>query len=247
MVAPLLSGIVLEDVHPRALTPAHRDALWEIHRQYVLRTRESFEAGLAKSDEIVMLRQGAGGPVRGFVVFNVLDVPLRGRTHVVIFSRWGFLDRSLRNRSVIQWVGIRAWLRQKRRRPLDPIYCVFTASTVNSYLYLVRSFVTAWPNRSGATPPLCAELLDRTMRALGESAWDPASGRVIRGGEVRYREGVVGKDVDRLDDPDVRFYHERNPEQQRGDSLGCIAPATLAALADYGRRTLRRRLSGKRR
>lgn len=241
------SGIVLEDVRPSALTPVQLDALWDIHREYVERSRASFEAGLAGCDEIILLREAAGGPIRGFVVFNVVDVDVRGRNHVVILSRWGFLARSFRHRSVMQWVGIRAWLRQKRRRPFDPVYCAFTASTVNSYLYLVRSFVEAWPHRRGPTPPLYAELLDRTMRAIGERAWDPAAGRVIRNGEVRYLEGVVGKDVTSIDDPDVRFYHEQNPHQDRGDSLGCIAPATMAALVDYGRRTLRKRLSGARR
>ncbi|MGK3990176.1 hypothetical protein WME99_44440 [Sorangium sp. So ce136] len=70
---------------------------------------------------------------------------------------------------------------------------------------------------------------------------------MIRNGEVRYLEGVVRRDVTSVDDPDIRFYQERNPRQDRGDSLGCIAPATVTALASYGLRTLRKRLSGARR
>ena len=167
-----MARIVFEDVRPGALTPEQGQALWDIHRQYVERTRASFEAGLARSDDIVLCREGAGGPIRGFSVFNVVDVRVGGRNHVVILSRWGFLDRAFRNRSVMQRTGIRAWLRQKRRRPFDPIYCAFTASTVNSYLYLVRSFAEPWPSRTGPTPPLYTELLDKTMTALGEKGWD---------------------------------------------------------------------------
>jgi hypothetical protein len=115
----VLSGIFLEDIRPSALTLAQLDALWEIHREYVERSRASFEAGLANCDEIILLREAAGGPIRGFVVFNVIDADVLGRNHVVIFSRWGFLARSFRNRSVIQWVGIRAWLRRYVRARFD--------------------------------------------------------------------------------------------------------------------------------
>ena len=240
-----MSRIVFEDVRASALTPAQVEALWDIHRQYVVRSRASFEAGLARSDDVLLYREGAGGPIRGFAVFNVVDVELGGRTHVVILARWGFLDRAIRNKSPMQWASIRAWLRQKRRRPFDPVYWMFTASTVSSYMALLRTSGEPWPNRRGPTPPLYAELLDKTMTALGEEGWDAASGRLIRNGEVRYLEGVVARDVTPAD-PDIRFYQETNPRQDRGDSLACITRMTVPAILAYWHRMLHRRLFGKR-
>ncbi len=210
------------------------EALYRFHSRSVARSRESFVKGLHASDEVWVLR--ADDAIRGFATLNTFTHEIDGQAHTVIYTRWAFVDRSMRRKGFIHRVGVNAWVRQKIRHPLRPVYWVFSASSIDSYLHMLRSAPLAFPSRHAPTPDLLNRLLDRTMVVLGTEGWDPAAGVVRRSGEVCYLEGRTARDES---DADALFYRSRNPRQDRGDSLGCIAPATGRALVKYTGRLVR--------
>jgi hypothetical protein len=210
------------------------EALYRFHSRSVERSRESFVKGLLASDEVWVLR--ADDAIHGFATLNTLTHEIDGEAHTVIYTRWAFVERSMRRKGFIHRVGVNAWLRQKARHPLRPVHWVFTASSIDSYVHMLRSAPLAFPSRHAPTPDLLSRLLDRTMVALGTEGWDPAAGVVRRSGEVCYLEGRTARDES---DADALFYRSRNPRQDRGDSLGCIAPATGRALVKYTGRLVR--------
>jgi hypothetical protein len=204
------------------------DALWAFHQRFVVRTRESFVQGIAAADEIWTLH--AGGQLGGFASVKKLHVPALGRTCTVLYTQWAFIDPALRRQGFLHKVALNAWLRCKLRHPLRPVYWVFTASSVNAYMHMLRSMPVAYPRREAPMPPLEREVLQQTMQRMSPDEWDGASGTLRRKGDVLYLEGVV---TGREQDADVQFYRSLNPQQARGDSLGCVAPATLRAAAAY--------------
>lgn len=231
------------DTHLRRLAPTELDepttsALYAFHSRFVHRSRASFEAGLRKVDEIWLLEDAARA-VLAFATVESVSVEVDGEEHLALYTRWAFVDPAHRRRGFVQRVGLSAWLRARFTRPLRPIYWVFTASTLDSYLHMLRTARAAFPNRNAATPPHLQEILRKTHAALGTEGWDPEAGVVRRAGEVQYRTGLVDE---RTIDPDAAFYRERNPHQSRGDSLGCIAVADLGNLAFYARRALEKSL-----
>lgn len=215
------------------------ESLWAFHQRFVVRSRESFVAGLASADEIWTLDTPAG--LGGFASVKKVGVELDGRHHTVLYTQWAFMDPALRRQGFLHRVALSAWLRCKLRHPLRPVYWVFTASSVNAYMHMLRSMPIAYPRRDAETPPLLREVLHQTMCRVSPGSWEPASGTLRRNGEVQYREGLAS---DKDGHPDVVFYRSLNPHQSRGDSLGCIAPATLAAAGAYIRRVRRRKAPG---
>jgi hypothetical protein len=233
MPAPTL----IRRVDPKTLTPAGLDALWEFHSRFVVRSRASFERGIRSSDELWLLELRTGGIV-GFATVSFATHVVEGRERMAIYTQWAFVDPAHRRRGFIQRVGLSAWLRCRLRKPSRPVYWVFTASSLDSYMHMLRTAGVAYPNRHERTPPLLGEILDRTLRAVGTGGWDREGGVVRRSGEVRYLTGLARDDDT---DPDAAFYRASNPGQEQGDSLGCIAAADFANLAVYVRRLTRRR------
>jgi hypothetical protein len=212
------------------------EALWAFHQRFVVRSRESFVEGVRGADEIWTLRTAAG--LGGFASVKTLQVAPAGRPATVLYTQWAFVDPALRRQGFIHRVALSVWLRCKLRHPLRPVYWVFTASSVHAYMHMLRSTPTAYPSRNGEMPPKLREILHRTMLEVSPAQWRAESGTLRRDGEVRYLEGLAS---DKDSHPDVVFYRALNPHQSRGDSLGCIAPATAAAAVAYLGRLRRRK------
>ncbi|MBL8718981.1 MAG: hypothetical protein JNL79_23560 [Myxococcales bacterium] len=221
---------------PQRLDRTTTEALYDFHSGFVQRSRDSFEYGLRRSHELWLLAAGQRD-VRGFAALEYVPVHHEGREHLAIYTRWAFVEETHRRQGFVQRVGVWAWLRARLRRPTRPVYWVFTASTLDSYLHMLKTSQSAYPNRRAPTPPHVEAILRRTHEVLGTEGWDAEAGVVRRSGEVRYLTGIAREEQD---DPDASFYRARNPHQARGDSLGCIAVADLTNLSVYARRALRR-------
>jgi hypothetical protein len=210
------------------LTDEEIQGLWLFHSRFVSRTRESFVTALADSDAVWVLRENAR--VAGFATTNMMYIGSGPTAHTVIYTKWAFVEPHLRKRGFVQRVGLLTWLAEKWRHPLRPVSWVFTASTVDSYIHMLRSSAEAYPRHGRAMPPHLREVLDQCMAEFGGANWDAASGTLKRNGEVAYKEGLVDPTST---DPDAQYYSRANPRQDRGDSIACIAPATAAGLAVY--------------
>jgi len=212
------------------------EALWAFHQRFVVRSRESFVDGIRAADEIWTLHTETG--LGGFASVKVIQVGSPGRPATVLYTQWAFVDPALRRKGFVHRVALRVWLRCKLRFPLRPVYWVFTASSVHAYMHMLRSTPIAYPQRSAEMPQDLREVLHRTMCEVSPAQWHAESGTLRRNGEVRYLEGIAS---DKDGHPDVVFYRSLNPHQARGDSLGCIAPATAAAAVAYIGRLRRRK------
>ncbi len=68
-------------------------------------------------------------------------------------------------------------------------------------------------------------MIDALGRARYPAAYDPAAGLVRTGpGKDCLRDGVADITPERLRDPHVRFFAERNPRHKDGEELCCLAP-----------------------
>ena len=86
------------------------------------------------------------------------------------------------------------------------------------------------------------ELVRMVMVQERDPGWDPERGVVHRRGATRYRVGVVADEPEAMGDPDVRFYAERNPGQEQGDTLVALCPLSLRNLwSMVGKAMARRR------
>lgn len=222
---------------PSELSKGMRDAMWAVVLLAVRGSREEFERGVNKMDEIWLLE--VDGVVMGFGGVRLFHPEWRGRKCCVIFTGRVCLHPSVRGNSILQRIGFRYYMQRLKANPLRRIYWMFGAGSFKSYLLLPRNFHTYWPRPGAELPARERALLDAVAREFDDPLYRPGASVMSHPGLV-YVDGGIGVNPDDLRDADVAFYARVNPGQPRGDDLVCLCPLTLANWAAcLGRALLR--------
>jgi hypothetical protein len=197
--------------------------MWTIVASALRTSREEFEAGLAKMDEIWLLN--IDGQTKGFGGVRFFYPEWQGRRSCVIFTGRVYLQPSVRGAGILQKIGFRYYLQCLKSHPFQRIYWMFGAGSFKSYLLLPRNFHTYWP-QSGSKPPMREQaLLEAVALALDNPLYDPKTG-IMSHPELVYLDGHIGHDPNDMRDPDVQYYASINPGQIRGDDVMCLCPLT---------------------
>lgn len=231
--------IRIEYRRPGELTAREVDALWAVFRTVARTTRAVMVEGLGAMDEVFVVSQA--GQVVGFGGVRVFHPEWRGRRHTMIFTGRVCLRPELRGRNVIQQVGLRYYLRERRAHPGRPVYWLFAASSYKSYLLMPRNFQTYWPRPDAALPEreraLLASVTDAMDRPSPDATAHPYS-------DLVYVDGNVAIEPEALRDPDVAYYASINPGHVHGDFVLGLVPLTASnwatALSRMAARSLRR-------
>jgi hypothetical protein len=209
-----------------SLTPHERDEIWAVTDRYVETDRSSYEKKLLAVPEVGLWRT-RGGELVGLVSLDVYRVEWEGRQHAVFFTSSVVIDERFRGGNLVLRTGLRAYLREKLRRPWQPGYWFFDTFSYKSYLLLPRNLSEFWPRRDLPTPAAVAGLIDRLAQQRYGTAWSPALGVVKNSGQKRLRPTAAPIDGSHLADPDVRFFETANPGHRDGDMLVCLVPLSV--------------------
>lgn len=194
----------------------------------------AFEASLRAKHELVMLRDGAGALV-GMGAVELLE--LDGAT-IIHVGNTAFADET-RGQSHVQRLGFRYFLRAKARHPLRPVYLAYTTFSWRTYLMLARNFARSWPRREQSLPEREGALYRQLgARLLGER-FEPDTG-LVRNLDRRLRADIAALPEMLANDPDARFFVERNPGYASGDAVLCLAPLDARNWWSVARRASRR-------
>lgn len=210
---------------PADLPPAALDGIWAIVAKALRTSREDFERGLFKMDEVWLYERA--GVIQGVGGVRLFFPTWRGRTHGVIFTGRVYLDPSVRGNSLLQRIGVRYYLQRLRANPFQPVYWMFGSGSYKSYLLLPRNFRTYWPRPNTEVPARERTLLEAVSQSLGNPLYNPQTG-IMSHPELVYLDGHIGLNPADLHDPDVAFYARINPGQVHGDDVMCLCPLTPA-------------------
>jgi hypothetical protein len=228
-----------------SLTGRELDEIWALTDRYVETDRAIYEHKLRALPEVGLWRTRAG-ELAGLVSLDVYRVDWKGRRRVVFFTSSVVIDERFRGRNLVLQTGVRAYLREKMRHPLEPAYWLFDTFSYKSYLLLPRNLAEYWPRRDAETPPAIARFMDRLARERYGEAWSPATG-VVRHGKKRLRPTTAPIDSALSNDPDVQFFDRVNPGHRDGDMLVCLVPLSIASfLRPWGRSVVKRLVSRRR-
>jgi hypothetical protein len=229
-----------------SLTRRELDEIWAVTDRYVETDRASYEAKLRALPEVGLWRARSGSLV-GLVSLDVHRVAWDGRTCVVFFTSSVVIDERYRGRNLVLRTGLRAFLREKLRRPWEPAFWLFDTFSYKSYLILPHNLRVFWPRRDRVTPPPVWRFVDHLARQRYGDAWSPSTGVVRRSGDKRLRAATAPIDDARRENADVRFFEKVNPGHAVGDMLVCLVPLSLSNLAGAVARALVRPLASPRR
>jgi hypothetical protein len=213
-----------------AVTAGQRDAMFALmDRHYENVGRATFAADLAEKQWVILLLDPQTEELCGFSTQVLLDVEAGGRPIMALFSgdtivaqdRWG--DQALAH------VWGRLALSLIDAFPAAELYWFLISKGYKTYRFLPVFFREFYPRPGVPTPAWAKLVLDALGRHKYPAAYDAATAVVRAGsGKDHLRPGVAELTVERLRDPYIRFFAERNPGHVRGDELCCLAPLTRA-------------------
>jgi hypothetical protein len=208
-------------------------------RLYTRVSEHDFLRDLDEKPWVLLLREGPGGPIRGFTTILLLDTRVHGESLRVVFSGDTGIDPAF-------WGGqalVKAWARfmgvllaQDRGRRM---FWFLISKGYRTYLYLPLFFHEFYPRVDTPTPPFERDVI-ATLGALKYPGdFNPATGVVEFAESHGHLQPVLADTpTHRREHPHVRFFLERNPGFARGNELVCVAEISPDNMRGPARRML---------
>ena len=206
-----------------SLTKLELESMWTLFESaYSGAKRDAFERDLSEKHHVIALKDTAG-TVQGFSTLLKLEV----EGACVVFSGDTIISPGFWGQTALQRAFIWYLMAQRHARPDVPVYWFLITKGYRTYLLISRYFPSHWPRHDAPFPAKEGALLDVLCRGKFGEAWDAKSGLLRYAGPdaVRLAEGLADVPKRLHDDPDVRFFLEKNPRWAEGDELCCLARA----------------------
>ena len=222
-VAPGRAQLVGETVARTALEPAQVEAMFRLFQaHYEGVERAIFLRDLAQKDQVILLRDPAQGTLQGFSTLAIGETCAQGRRLTVVYSGDTIVHPAYWGTPALPSVWIKSVLALTAGMA-QPVYWLLISSGYKSYRFLPVFYREFYPCVDRPTPPEVKALMDELATARFGDEYDPTTGVVrFRQGATPLRAGVAEVSRERLRDPHVRFFVERNPGHAQGDELVCL-------------------------
>jgi hypothetical protein len=201
--------------------------------------RPTFEQDLADKDTVLLLRD-CGGNIQGFSTLKRIDL---SRNLIAFFSGDTIVHPAFWGESLLSRLWAHTVFSAADRIHADnaqaEVFWFLICSGYKTFRFLPVFFRTFYPTPEGPTPPAVQSLLDTLAISRFGSAYDPVTGVIRLAHATPLRPGLADLTPQRLHDPRVRFFADRNPGHALGDELACLTPITRDNLTRAGERMLR--------
>ena len=191
---------------------------------------ERFARDLAGKPWTILLRDAAGG-VAGFSTLDVMEAVVDGRAVRAVYSGDTIIDARHRATTALP----RAFLRFLARHAgwtgsNADWFWFYVCKGYRTYRFLPVFYHRFHPQPGQPAPAFEGRVMDALARLRFGDDYDPSTGVVRVPGDYALREGVGDLTAERLRDPFVRFFADRNPGWVRGEELVCLASLARANL-----------------
>lgn len=218
-----------------------RDAMWTVFdRVYADVERFRFEQDLAEKQHVILLLDKGDQSVQGFSTLCVYDRVVEGREVVVVYSGDTVIAPGYWGQRALHAAFVKYVAACMARHPFVPVYWFLISKGYKTYLLLGRNFPEYWPRRDTPTPPWPAAVM-KTFASEKFGRHFVAERGVIEFDRPmgRLRDGMAPIEPEMLDDPDVKFFIEKNPRHEVGDELCCLGKLDFEQSIYSMRRLLR--------
>ncbi len=183
--------------------------------------RESFFCDLNRKTNVILLEDPAG-ELRGFTSVALYDLCINKVNTRILFSGdtiihpdfWGSLELP------------RVWghfmFETLQACGSVPLYWFLISSGFRTYRFLPAYFSEFFPRYDRPTPPEMQAVLDAAATSLFSDAYDQKTGIVKLYSPTPLRAGVSEPSEERLQNPHIAFFLQKNPGHDAGDELACL-------------------------
>lgn len=209
-----------------SLTDLEVESMWTLfEKSYAGAERQTFERDLNEKHHVILLKD-AERYVQGFSTLLKVEVP--GTDALAIFSGDTIISPNFWGQTALQRAFIWYLHAQRRARGGKPVYWFLITKGYRTYLLISRYFPNHWPRHDAPFPEAEGHVLDVLCRQKFGAAWNPRSGLLEYAdtpNAVRLADDLADVPKRLLNDPDVKFFLQKNPRWAEGDELCCLARA----------------------
>ena len=202
-------------------------------------TREIFERDLANKNWVILLSDAETKEIEGFSTLSLYETTFDHQPLSVVYSGDTIIRREYWGTPQLPSTWIKTVL-EKSAKMVQPLYWLLISSGYKTYRFLTVFYKEFYPRHDIPTPPEMQSLMEHLATQRYGSDYHCEEGVVrFANGATPLREGISEVTNERLQDPHVAFYIERNPGYVNGDELVCITRVHPDNFTPAGRRMAR--------
>lgn len=224
----------------RALNQADRDAMLGLFQEnFSGATPTTFARDLANKDWVIILREAETSTLQGFSTLALYETVAGGQRVSVVYSGDTIIRPAFWGTPELPRTWIKTVLRLSAGMT-QPLYWLLISSGYKTYRFLTIFYKDYYPRFESPTPRATQALLDELAEQRFGEEYCRERGIVrFREGATPLRDGVADVNAERLRDPHIAFFVNRNPGFVHGDELVCLARVHPDNFTAAGRRMAR--------
>lgn len=196
---------------------------------------EVFAADLQEKNWVILLEDETD-TLKGFSTLLMYNTCFEGETISVVYSGDTITDPSAWSSLLLPRTWVTAVNTLRQQYPQQRLYWLLICSGYRTYRFLPTFWQEFYPRYDVTTPAKTQALLEFLSRDRFGRCYNEKTGIVSFPHPQALREGLRGIPPERLHDPHIRFFAEKNPEYLQGDELVCLTEFREENLTRAGRR-----------
>lgn len=185
-------------------------------------TLELFTRDLNGKNWVILIRDSERNAIQGFSTLALEETDHQGRRISVVYSGDTIIRRDYWGTPQLPSSWIKTVL-EKSAGMAQPLYWLLISSGYKTYRFLTVFYKEFYPCHNKPTPPEMQSLMEHlAAQRYGDDYLRELGVVRFKNGATPLREGVAAVTDERLHDPHVAFYIERNPGHLNGDELVCL-------------------------
>lgn len=212
-----------------SVTVSNLRQMYELYSKYYERTSlDIFLQDISKKSGVLLVYRKSDEKIVGFSTIQFFDSKVDGKRVRVVFSGDTVVEKEYWGRNGIVQAFMRRLLIERLRHPLVPFYWFLISKGYKTFLILTNNFYNYYPNIQGDNPRYKRVVEEFCAQTFNE-AFDRERMLLDFGHDyVSLKESVADiTPEDRLGEPNIAFFEQRNPSWQRGTELPCLASFDL--------------------
>jgi hypothetical protein len=220
-----------------SLSESDRHAMYDLLKTHFEGTKlEVFQADLEQKNWVILLRDEQLEVLKGFSTLLMYQTEFAGEAINVVYSGDTITAPSAWSSLALPrgWIAGVKQLRQVYNQ--GRLYWLLICSGYRTYRFLPTFWREFYPRYDVPTPTSISALMNFLARTQFKQCYDESKGIVRFPHPQVLQESSRGIPENRLADPHVRFFAQKNPGHLQGDELVCLTEICQDNLTPAGER-----------